>query len=60
MSTNWADYLNLVYSVPFWEAIVRPADSQLTDNITSMVHSLSENDQNFVALFFCFLADPIG
>mmetsp|Transcript_80780 Transcript_80780/g.127608 ORF Transcript_80780/g.127608 Transcript_80780/m.127608 type:complete len:211 (-) Transcript_80780:141-773(-) len=20
MSTNWADYLNLVYSVPFWEA----------------------------------------
>lgn len=19
MSTNWADYLNLVYSVPFWE-----------------------------------------
>lgn len=21
MSTNWADYLNLVYSVPFWEAM---------------------------------------
>merc|ERR1711972_581985 len=20
LSTNWADYLNLVYSVPFWEA----------------------------------------